>query len=262
MGSLLPYVSIFAFVHASNVNYCNVYDLTWPVNNNTVCWADFRRFEYTKQFTQESSNGDWIAANEFAIAEHCGTHIDAPYHFKKRGWKLNEIPITRLYVRAIKIDVSEETSRLGYNARLLPKHLVNWERRYGKIPKNSVMLVYFNWGKYYHDRISYLGGDTVDQFKFPGISKEAGEWIVNHTSLVGIGVDVASIDIHDYTDNHKAFVGKSMFNLENVKIPASLPAKIYRLAVLPMNLEGGTGGPVRILAFTDDNDKSLVECNS
>lgn len=34
--------------------------------------------------------------NEFCTGEHGGTHLDAPFHFHKFGWKVAEIPIYRL----------------------------------------------------------------------------------------------------------------------------------------------------------------------
>ncbi|KAF5293765.1 hypothetical protein FQA39_LY03250 [Lamprigera yunnana] len=261
MRAFLIHVLIFALVDAHRGHHCNVYDLTWPYNNDTVSWGDGQRFNFTYQFAGELESGDWFAVNEFAVSEHGGTHLDAPYHFNRFGWKVGEIPVTNLFVPAIKVDVSRETDRLGHNARLLPKHLVDWERHHGKIPKNAVMLVFFDWAKNYDNKTLYLGAENEENYKFPTISKEAGEWIANHTSLVGVGVDSPSVDPANFIDNHKIFLGKNMFNLENVKIPAALPVKIHRLSVMPMNIEAGTGAPVRIVAFLDSNDRNLVKCN-
>lgn len=38
------------------------------------------------------------AANEFAAAEHGGTHLDAPYHFYKEGLHVGELPLKNLIV--------------------------------------------------------------------------------------------------------------------------------------------------------------------
>lgn len=39
----------------------------------------------------------WASSNEFEAAEHGGTHIDAPYHFNKEGWKVDDIPFERFF---------------------------------------------------------------------------------------------------------------------------------------------------------------------
>lgn len=37
-----------------------------------------------------------FALNTFAVAEHCGTHIDAPYHFNPDGVTVEKIPLEKL----------------------------------------------------------------------------------------------------------------------------------------------------------------------
>lgn len=36
-------------------------------------------------------------ANAFTTAEHCGTHLDAPCHFAKGAWSVDQIPPDRFY---------------------------------------------------------------------------------------------------------------------------------------------------------------------
>lgn len=54
-------------------------------------------------FAGESPNGVWYSANDFATAEHCGTHLDAPYHFNKNGRKVADIPLDRLITKGSNI---------------------------------------------------------------------------------------------------------------------------------------------------------------
>lgn len=42
------------------------------------------------------------AANEFCCGEHGGTHLDAPYHFYKYGWKAGNIPLEKLIAKGKK----------------------------------------------------------------------------------------------------------------------------------------------------------------
>jgi len=40
------------------------------------------------------------------MAEHGGTHIDAPIHFSKDGQTLDQVPIERLVGTGVRIDVT------------------------------------------------------------------------------------------------------------------------------------------------------------
>jgi kynurenine formamidase len=67
----------------------------------------------------------------------------------------------------------------------------------------------------------------------------------------GIHADTLSIDygpsrdfpVHHYT------LGHSLYHLENVANLEHAPASGALVVVAPMKLEGGSGGPVRILAL-------------
>ncbi|KAK4874805.1 hypothetical protein RN001_014165 [Aquatica leii] len=227
------------------------FDLTWPFNHKTPSWAGSQQFTFTKIKAEYNSKGQWYAANEFAVAEHAGTHLDAPYHFDADGWKVGDIPLENLHGNGIKIDLSNETKIHGNAATLLPKHLIEWEEKHGPIPQNSIVLVYFNWGKYYHDKAKYFGGDSLEHYKFPGISAEAAQWIVDTGKVLGVGIDTGSVDLGNTTDYpvHIILLKNKIYNLENVNIPESLPEKGYWITVMPMYIAEGTGAPVRIVAY-------------
>ncbi|KAB0794141.1 hypothetical protein PPYR_13761 [Photinus pyralis] len=242
----------FSIVFFKSITNCDSYnktiDLTWPFNSKTISWGGAQRFEFTKSSVVESP---WLAMNEYASAEHAGTHMDAPYHFVEDGWKVGQIPLSYLTAPGFKIDLSHETMEHGSGARLEVRHLLEWQRRHGPIPYRSIMLVYFNWGRqYYNNTLAYLGGESPAEYKFPGISAEAAVWIRDSRKVIGVGIDTASIDPNNSTVAHRILLPNKMFNLENVKIPGrELPARGFRLSVTPMLIEEGTGAPTRIIAY-------------
>jgi len=66
--------------------------------------------------------------------------VDAPYHFNKLGWKLNEIPLKRLVdVPATVIDVERDVFSLKHpdEFALEVKHLLEHEARFGQIQPGS-----------------------------------------------------------------------------------------------------------------------------
>jgi hypothetical protein len=51
-----------------------------------------------------------VEFNEFFVAEHTGTHLDAPAHFGKDHWRTHQIPPSRLVAPAIVVDVTAKVS--------------------------------------------------------------------------------------------------------------------------------------------------------
>jgi kynurenine formamidase len=81
----------------------------------------------------------------------------------------------------ILVDVSE---KVGNNADyVLPAEaLTEWETKNGPLPNQTVVLVKSGWGTKYLNKTEYLG-QTENGLRFPGLSKEAAEWIVNTTKV-------------------------------------------------------------------------------
>lgn len=65
-----------------------------------------------------------------------------------------------------------------------------------------------------------------------------------------MGLDTPSVDYGQSTDfaAHVALYKENIYGLENVANLDGLPATGATVIALPMKLEGGSGGPVRIVA--------------
>lgn len=66
----------------------------------TTCWDRTQQFNVFDVQTGSGPNGAFITES-FSTPEHCGTHLDAPFHFNPTGWKLEDIPLERLVVQGI-----------------------------------------------------------------------------------------------------------------------------------------------------------------
>ncbi len=129
-----------------------------------------------------------------------------------------------------------------------------WERKNGKIPTDAIVLMRSGWGKYWPDKKKYIGNDKPNDatnLHFPGISKEAAEFLVKERKIKGLGLDTASMDPGTSRDfmAHRIFGGANVFGLENVANLEQVPEKGAILIALPMKIEEGTGGPARIVAL-------------
>jgi len=238
----------------TRIDKSKIVDLTYSFDEKTVYWPTAKPFQWEKESWGRSAGGYWYTAARYAASEHGGTHLDAPIHFGEGRLAADEIPISRLVGPAIVIDISEAAAK-NADYRLTVDDIASWEKANGQIPDNSIALVRSGWGKFWPDRKRYLGtdapGDTAN-LHFPGISREAAEFLAKQRRVDGVGIDTASIDHGPSKDfiAHQILNGANIYGLENVARLDRLPAKGATLVALPMKIKGGTGGPVRIIAIT------------
>lgn len=87
--------------------FSRIVDIGHALGPDNPAWAgDDRPFEATVNATFEK---DGYFTRKFTSLEHFGTHLDAPAHFVKGGWTVDQIPVERLYGPAVVLDVREES---------------------------------------------------------------------------------------------------------------------------------------------------------
>jgi kynurenine formamidase len=130
------------------------------------------------------------------------------------------------------------------------------EKTNDTIPDDAFVFFKTGWGKYYPDAEKYLGtkgkGDSaVANLHFPSISPELATWLVKNRKLKAVGVDVASVDYGQSKDfkTHQILYAENIIGFENVANMDALPVKGAFIIALPMKIKGGTGGPLRIIAW-------------
>lgn len=231
-----------------------VIDLSYPFDATTVYWPTAEPFQLETDFEGTTEQGYFYSAYRYRAAEHGGTHLDAPVHFAKGRRSVDQIPLEQLMGPGVLIDV---TRQCAGNADYLVgiSDFQNWEKRFGRIPAGSIVLLRTGFGKYYPDRKKYLGTDergagAVPKLHFPGLDPKAATWLTQNRSIKAIGLDTASIDFGQSTlfESHRILFDKNIPAFENVANLDQLPLKGFSIVALPMKIKGGSGGPLRIVA--------------
>jgi kynurenine formamidase len=231
-----------------------VVDLTYAFSENTLYWPNSPSGFELKQLSYGSTPGGYFySSNLFSAPEHGGTHLDAPIHFAEKGITIDAIPPKQLIAPAVVIDVTSSTSA-NPDYRLTLEDVRAWESAHGRIEAGTIVLLRTGWASRYGNRKAYFGDDTpgaTDKLHFPSFSAEAARLLVNERRAGAIGVDTASIDYgqsHDFVV-HQIAAASNVPGLENVANLDRLPARGAWVIALPMKIERGSGGPVRIVAL-------------
>lgn len=233
----------------------NLVDLSHPFDANTVYWPTAEGFKLSTDFEGITDKGYFYSAYKYSAAEHGGTHLDAPVHFAKGRHTVDEIPLTQLMGEAIVIDVTTQCAA-NRDYQVSVADFENWERRNGRIKTGTIVFLRTGFGKLYPDRKAYLGtdergADAVAKLHFPGLEPAAARWLTQNRMIKAIGLDTASIDYGQSTlfESHRILFDKNIPAFENVANLEQLPVKGFSVIALPMKIKGGSGGPLRIVAF-------------
>ncbi len=228
-------------------------DMSYPYDESTIFWPTAQPFELEVVSAGRTEAGYYYAANNFCMAEHGGTHLDAPIHFSEGRHTADEIPVERLIGAAVVVDVSAAAAA-NPDYQVTVDDLTAWEEQHGRIPDGSILLVHTGWGPRWGDRASYLGTDltgpeAVPELHFPGLAPEAAEWLVEHRRIDAFGIDTPSIDYGQSTlfESHRILYAENVPAFENVAARERLPATGAYVIALPMKIAGGSGGPLRIV---------------
>jgi kynurenine formamidase len=228
-------------------------DLSYAYSDETIYWPTADGFRLDEVAYGETDSGYFYSAYNISTAEHGGTHLDAPIHFARDGLSSEQIPLDRLIAPAVVVDVS---ARATPDYRIDVADLEAWERAHGRIPNGAILLLRTGWGEHWPDRQSYLGTErrgpeAISELHFPGIHEDAARWIRDHRNIAAVGIDTASLDYGQSSEfeAHVIICGANIPGFENVANLQQLPEQGAFVVALPMKVTGGSGGPLRIVAF-------------
>ena len=96
-----------------------------------------------------------------------------------------------------------------------------------------------------------MGPEAIAELHFPGLAPEAGRWLAEQRHIDALGLDTPSIDFGQSKtfETHRILLAAGVPAFENVAHIDKLPEIGSYVVALPMKVTGGSGGPLRIVAF-------------
>ncbi len=241
----------------------NVVDLTKPLGPLTPVIslpspfgnAPPLKIEPISQYDKRGPAWYW---NVLHISEHTGTHFDAPVHWIT-GRHLPENACDTIAVKcfvapAVVIDCSEQARHCA-DYLLGQDTIIEWERKYDRIPAGSWVLMRTDWSKRTRAE-DFLNVDEEGAHS-PGFHWDATKFLLEQRDILGIGVETVGIDpgLADRSDpsfqNHALVLGAGKFGLASLYNLSELPPVGTVLMSAPLKIIGGSGSPVRVLGLVE-----------
>lgn len=238
---------LHALANAIRTGEIRLVDLSHTLKAGMPFFPGGSPFEWSPISTYER---DGYASSRFSMGEHTGTHMDAPYHFNSEGQKVHEVKLDRAMALACVVDVRNEVSQNpDYEVAL--EDILKWETRNGRIPDHSVVLLRTGWSEFWNDPDRYINAGKDGMPHFPGLSREAAEFLARDRRIAGVGTDALSVDPGQNTTliAHRILHSQGRYHLENLGNLDQLPPFGALLMVFPLPIEGGSGAPVRAVAL-------------
>ncbi len=157
-----------------------IIDLSYELSPSTPVFPDYPGVEITVLETVHDLRPDHRALNSsrIAVGMHCGTHMDAPFHFYEEGRKIAAVPLDRLIGPAVLADLR----RTIKNGVIEPKHFKPYRARLRKARR---LVINTGWAKQW-GKASYFSDHPV-------MTAEAAEFLVDSGVLL-VGIDAPSVD--------------------------------------------------------------------
>lgn len=197
-------------------------DISAAVNEETAVYPGDPVFKAVKL---SETDTDGFCMHRLTVGTHCGTHIDAPRHFIKRGRTVDAIGPEAVngLCRVLMFNETGDITKKFVEEN----HIMPGER-----------ILFKTWAS--------LGSEKNIRENYPGISKEAAE-LLALIKPACIGIDTMSIEPQGGDgDVHRRILGEDIPVIETLDLKSVVPG-VYRLHCLPLKLSGLDGSPVRAM---------------
>lgn len=240
----------------------HVVDLTAPLTSETPILELPKEFGQTERFqlheiSRYDDRGPAWYWNNFTTGEHTGTHFDAPVHWVTGSDEdVAAIPPSRMVGPAAVIDCSDQVAD-DPDFLLEVSDIRDFEEEHGPLPVDGWLLVRTGWDARSGSQEDFLNADE-DGSHTPGLSPDCARWLAQESPVLGLGVDAVGTDagaaptFDPMFPCHSLMHGAGKYGLTQLQNLDQLPATGAVLVASPLKIVGGSGSPVRALAFVEE----------
>jgi kynurenine formamidase len=215
------------------------------------------RIEEVSRYDERGPAWYW---NNFSCGEHTGTHFDAPVHWVS-GKDLphnatDTIPPERFIGPACVLDCSREAVN-DADFLLTVKWIKSWEKKHGRIPPRSWVLMRTDWSKKSADPVAYQNYDETGQHS-PGPDTDAVKFLVGERDVLGFGTESIGTDagqayhLRPPYPCHYYMHGAGRYGLQCLTNLDQLPPTGALVFAAPLKIRNGSGSPLRVLALVEN----------
>jgi kynurenine formamidase len=235
-------------VYNQTLSKARYIDLTHDITPNMPVWKGFGPATFKPSVDPTTGTAytyakDGFEATAYEIAtDQFGTQLDPPAHWAPEYAAIDELPPTFAVRPLVVISIVKQVKK-DFNYHLTVADIKKWEKRYGRIPRGSVVMVRSDWSKRWPDpALSTLT-------KFPGVKLAALKFLHLKRHILFHGHEPLDTDSTPTLEgefwlmHHGYAQAEGVDNLDEVKPKGCLIEIGYP------KFGGGLGGYARFIAI-------------
>jgi len=216
-----------------------IVDLTHPAERSAKT-PEQPRPETPGEGNRQGHTGRGPAERDFE------TRLHAPGAARQGTRTVAQIPFRELLGPAVVVDVAQQVLQVPeYQATA--EDLRAWERKNGRIPKRSAVLLRTGWAQRWSDPVRYANHDPQGIPRVPGFSA-AALVLLQERQVRGLGLDAPLPGGATAGDPGSLVVPSGVWQLENLADLDLLPVKGVKLIIAPLRMEAASA-PARVMAI-------------
>ena len=223
-------------------------DLTHTITPTIPVWSGFGPSTFSPTLNPKTgkpytyANDGFEATRYLLQTDQLGTQLDPPAHWAPEYAAIDELPPTFAVRPLVVISIVKQVKK-NFNYALTPADVHKWEKRYGRIPRGSVVMVRSDWSKRWPDpalsTLTEFPGVRLDTLKFLHLKRH----ILFHGHEPLDTDSTPTLEGESWLMHHGYAQAEGVDNLEQVKPKGSLIEIGYP------KFGGGLGGYARFVAI-------------
>jgi len=177
-----------------------------------------------------------VCTTYLSLVDHCGTHVDAPFHFLPQGRDISRVEPEKLMGPGVLIDASKKHTEEPVTAGMLEEQL---QMQGDSLTEGDIVLIRcwpHEWG-------------TEGYFACGALDTSAADFLIEK-KVKAVGVDTISVDCLEDKRRpvHLKLLQEEIIPIETLVNLHLLPRNNFEFIALPLPLKGGSASPVRAVA--------------
>jgi kynurenine formamidase len=228
-------------------------DLTHTITPRIPVWSGFGPSTFAPAVDPATgtpysySEGLGFEATRYTLAtDQLGTQLDPPAHWAPEYAAIDELPATYAVRPLVVISIVRQVRR-NFNYALRVADIRRWERRYGRIPRGSVVMVRSDWSKRWPDP------ELARLTEFPQVGLAALKFLHNRRHILFHGHEPLDTDSTPTLEGEHWLMHHGYAQAEGVANLDRVPPKGALISIGFPKFGGGLGGYARYVAICPPN---------
>ena len=261
-----PSVTDLWRVYQDTLRKARYIDLTHDIAPTIPVWKGFGASKFKQSVNPETGQPytyekDGFVATGYDLAtDQFGTQFDPPAHWDPNYPALDEIPATFAVRPLVVISIVAQVKRDPKYA-LQVADIRAFERRHGRLPAGSVVMVRSDWSKKWTEdpvKAKALAADPA----FPGVSLDAIKFLHQQRKILFHGHEPLDTDTTPTLEGEAWLMHNGYTQAEGVDNLDAVPATGCLLSIGYPKFKGGAGGYARYIAICPPGTKQGAKISS